>query len=75
MAALNNTQLEILNLFRSEKSEEELLAIKKLISDYLFNKAINLPTKCMMKKAITRKILKNGNTNTYGQIGINEGSY
>lgn len=42
MTTLNSTQLEILKLFQYEKSEEELLEIKKLISDYLFRKAILL---------------------------------
>ena len=40
MSALNNTQLEILKLFQVERSQEELLEIKKILSDYLFRKAI-----------------------------------
>lgn len=36
--ALNNTQLEILKLFRNEQSEEELQEIKSLLIAYLAGK-------------------------------------
>ncbi len=45
MPALNNTQLEILKLFQQERSEEELLEIKAMLSDYLFKKAIEMADK------------------------------
>jgi hypothetical protein len=37
-AALNNTQLEILKLFRNDQSEEELEEIRSLLIAYLANK-------------------------------------
>ncbi len=40
-AALNSTQLEILKLFRSEQSEEELQEIKALLISYLSNKVVS----------------------------------
>ncbi len=40
MPALNNTQLEILKLFKQERSEDELLEIKAMLSEFLFKKAI-----------------------------------
>lgn len=36
--ALNNTQLEILKLFRNDQSEEELQEIKSLLIAYLASK-------------------------------------
>ena len=36
--ALNNTQLEILKLFRNDQTEEELQEIKSLLIAYLANK-------------------------------------
>ena len=42
MPGLNNVQLETLKLFKHEKSEGELLEIKKILSEYLFDKAIRL---------------------------------
>lgn len=53
MPALNNAQLEILKLFKYDKSEQELLEIKKLISDYLFRKAINLADEVYEEKGYT----------------------
>ncbi len=53
MPALNNVQLEILKLFRHEKSEAELLEIKKLLSDYLFQKAIKLADEAFEEKGYT----------------------
>ncbi len=52
MGALNNAQLEILKLFKFEKTEEELLEIKKLLSDYLFRRAIKLADKAFEEKII-----------------------
>ena len=53
MPALNNAQLEILKLFRHEKTEEELLELKEILSDYLFNKAISLADAVYEEKGYT----------------------
>jgi len=45
MPALNNTQLEILKLFKQERSEDELLEIKAMLSEFLFKKAIAMADK------------------------------
>jgi predicted CopG family antitoxin len=55
MPALNNAQLEILKLFKHEKSEEELLEIKKLLSDFLFRKAIKLADDVYEEKGYTQE--------------------
>jgi hypothetical protein len=39
-AALNNTQLEILNLFSDSQSEEDLKEIKSLLITYLSDKLV-----------------------------------
>lgn len=39
-AALNNTQLEILNLFSANQSEEDLKELKSLLLTYLSDKVI-----------------------------------
>lgn len=51
--SLNNAQLEIIKLFRHERSEEELIEIKKLLSDYLFEKAIRLADEVYDEKGYT----------------------
>jgi len=53
MPALNNVQIEILKLFKHEKSEEELFEIKKILSDYLFDKAIHLADEAFEEKGYT----------------------
>jgi hypothetical protein len=53
MPALNNAQLEILKLFHENQSEEELLEIKKLLSDYLFRRAIKLADEAFDEKGYT----------------------
>jgi hypothetical protein len=55
MAALNNTQLEILKLFQIERSEEELLEIKKLLSEFLFKKAIAMADEVHEEQGYTDK--------------------
>ncbi|MEO8151277.1 MAG: hypothetical protein ABI723_26835 [Bacteroidia bacterium] len=40
MPALNEIQIEILKLFESHNSNEELLEIKKLLTDYLSKRAV-----------------------------------
>ncbi len=59
MGALNNAQLEILKLFKFEKTEEELLEIKKLLSDYLFRRAIKLADKAFEEKEYTVEDVEN----------------
>ncbi|MCW3110752.1 MAG: hypothetical protein JWQ09_5258, partial [Segetibacter sp.] len=49
---LNNVQLEILKLFKHERSEEELFEIKKMLSDYLFKKAIKLADEAFERKRL-----------------------
>jgi len=53
MAALNNAQLEILKLFKRERSEDELFEIKKMLSEYLFDKAIHQADEVYEKKGYT----------------------
>lgn len=53
MSTLNNTQLEILKLFRHEQSEEELQEIKQLLSKYLFEKGIEKADKEAEQKGYT----------------------
>lgn len=55
MPALNNTQLEILKLFQQERSEEELLEIKAMLSEYLFKKAIEMADKEHEAKGYTNQ--------------------
>jgi hypothetical protein len=59
MPALNNTQLEILKLFQLERSEEELLEIKKLLSEFLFKKAIAMADKEHSEKNYTDQDVEN----------------
>lgn len=71
MPALNNVQLEILKLFQHEKSEAELLEIKKLLSDYLFQKAIQLADETFDKKGYTTEDIeswKSEHTRLKGQV-------
>jgi hypothetical protein len=59
MPALNNTQLEILKLFQQEGSEEELLEIKKMLSEFLFNKAIAMADEMHAEKKYTDADMEN----------------
>lgn len=47
---LNKTQLEILRMFNSDLSEEELLEIKRLFTKYLADKATRLANEVWDKK-------------------------
>lgn len=38
----SNIQLELLQLYKSNVSDSDLFAIKKMIADYFANKAINM---------------------------------
>jgi hypothetical protein len=52
-AALNNTQLEILNLFSHHQNEEDLKEIKSLLITYLADKVTREADKAFDKKGYT----------------------
>ena len=58
MEILNNTQKDILNLFKYQHSEQELLEIKQLISEYLFKKAISMADAEAEEKGYTQQQMK-----------------
>ena len=58
MESLNNSQKDILNLFKYQHSEQELLEIKQLISEYLFKKAIAMADAEAEAKGYTKEIIK-----------------
>ena len=49
-AALNNTQLEILKLFRNDQSEEELQEIRSLLVAYLADKVTTEADRAFQEK-------------------------
>lgn len=76
MGALNNAQLEILKLFKFEKTEEELSEIKKLLSDYLFRRAIKLADEAFEEKEYTVEDVENWkNEHSRSKKKVNEGSH
>ncbi len=76
MPALNNAQLEILKLFKHERSEEELLEFKKLLSDYLFKKAIKLADEAFDEKGYTVEDLESWkNEHSRLKKDVSESSY
>lgn len=54
-AALNNTQLEILNLFSANQSEEDLKEIKSLLVAYLSDKVVREADKAADVKNYTQE--------------------
>jgi hypothetical protein len=58
MEPLNNTQKDILNLFKYQHSEQELIEIKQLISEYLFKKAIAMADAEVEEKGYTKEVMK-----------------
>ena len=58
MEPLNNAQKDILNLFKYQHSEQELLEIKQLISEYLFKKAIAMADAEAEAKGYTKEVIK-----------------
>lgn len=52
-AALNNTQLEILKLFATNQSEEDLKEIKSLLITYLADKVVREADKASEKRNYT----------------------
>ncbi len=57
MAALNNAQLEIIKMFRKDQTEEELLELKQVLSEYLANKLIKAIEEESVEKGYTREIV------------------
>jgi hypothetical protein len=57
MESLNNAQKEILNLFKYQHTEEELVEIKQLISEYLFKKAISMADAEAEAKGYTKEVM------------------
>ena len=58
MPALNDTQLEILNLFSYELTEEDLKEIKSLLVSYLADKVTREANKSFDEKGYTDLIFK-----------------
>lgn len=58
MDTLNSIQKDILNLFKYQHSEQELLEIKQLISEYLFKKAIAMADAEVKTKGYTEEQMK-----------------
>ena len=56
--ALNNTQLEILKLFRNDQPEEELQEIRSLLVAYLADKVTHEADKAFDEKGYTTAIFK-----------------
>jgi hypothetical protein len=56
--ALNNTQLEILKLFRNDQSEEELQEIKSLLITYLASKVTFEADKAFEEKKYTDAVFE-----------------
>lgn len=54
-AALNNTQLEILKLFSTNQSEEDLKEIKSLLVTYLSDKVVREAGKAADAKSYTQQ--------------------
>ena len=65
MKALNNAQKDIINLFKYQHSEQELLEIKQLISEYLFKKAIAMADVEAEAKGYTKEIMKDWSIQHY----------
>ena len=57
-AALNNTQLEILKMFRNNQSEEDLQELKSLLIAYLSNKAVAEADKAFVEKGYASSIFE-----------------
>ncbi|MDX2249689.1 MAG: hypothetical protein SF052_23095 [Bacteroidia bacterium] len=55
---LNKTQLEILQMFKSDLPEEEWVEIKRIFTKYLAEKAKNLANQVWDKKGWTNEDMK-----------------
>ena len=56
--ALNNTQLEILKLFRNDQPEEELQEIRSLLVAYLADKVTHEADKAFDEKGYTTAVFE-----------------
>ncbi len=56
--ALNDTQLEILKLFRNDQTEEELQEIRSLLVAYLADKVTNAADKAFDEKGYTTAVFE-----------------
>ncbi|MCH5715936.1 hypothetical protein [Niabella hibiscisoli] len=68
-AALNNTQLEILNLFSKEQSEEDLKEIKSLLIMYLADKVVREADKSFNVQNDTAEIFDRWEEEHYRKAG------
>lgn len=57
MPALSNAQLEILKMFHKEQTEEELLELKQVLSEYLANKLTKTLERESVEKGYTSEIV------------------
>lgn len=57
--ALSPLQLELLKIYSFQHTEEDLIAIKKLLANYFSNKLIDEVDKTVEEKNITEKDLNN----------------
>ncbi len=68
-AALNSTQLEILNLFAGKQSEEDLKEIKSLLIMYLADKVVREADKSFDEKSYTAEIFDRWKEEHYRKAG------
>jgi hypothetical protein len=66
--ALNNTQLEILKLFRNNQPEEELQEIRSLLTTYLADKVTMEADKAYQEKGYTTAIFEKWKQEHYRKI-------
>jgi len=55
MPALSNAQLEIIKMFHKEQTEEELLELKQVLSEYLASKLTRALEQESVEKGYTRE--------------------
>jgi len=68
-AALNKTQLEILELFRNDQSEEELQELKSLLIAYLANKVTMEADKAFEERGYTEAIFEDWKKEHFRKTG------
>jgi hypothetical protein len=66
--ALNNTQLEILKLFRNDQSEEELQELKSLLIAYLADKVTAEADKAFNENGYTIAVFEKWKQEHYRKI-------
>jgi hypothetical protein len=57
MASLSNAQLEIIKMFDKDQSDQELMELRQVLSDYLANKLVREIEKESAEKGYTREIV------------------